>query len=471
MSAVTDPDDARRSTIPVGGMTCDACEKRVGRALLRLPGVESVDVSARRGTAVVTGGPLPPRDRMETAIRSAGYQPAPRSWLSTEASTWTTVVLTCLALVLVAWVAQAAGLADVARGLANPSGGGLLLVLTLGLTAGVSTCMAMVGGLVLGFSASHAAALGSRGTALPSFATRMRPQVAFNVGRIIGFGLLGMILGSLGSAVSLPTRMMGVLALAVAVVMFLLGVRLTGISPRMAAWSPRLPAGLASLLGIDSAAARPYSDPRTALVGAGTFFLPCGFTQAVQVYALSTGSPLAAGLIMATFAVGTTPGLLAVASVPELATGRKRTTVLQVVGVIVLAFALLNVTSGLRLLGVAGTTSAAVAYTQVSANVTVAGGAQTVRMTQSRDGYLPADTVVHAGMPITWVIQATSQWDCSAYLRVPDLGVSIDLKDGVNTIELPALPPGVTPFTCVMGMYSGNLIAIEAPSPNQSTDR
>ena len=28
---------------------------------------------------------------------------------------------------------------------------------------------------------------------------------------------------------------------------------------------------------------------RTALVGAGTFFLPCGFTQAVQVYAL-TGS-------------------------------------------------------------------------------------------------------------------------------------------------------------------------------------
>jgi plastocyanin domain-containing protein len=91
-----------------------------------------------------------------------------------------------------------------------------------------------------------------------------------------------------------------------------------------------------------------------------------------------------------------------------------------------------------------------------------------VRMTQSRDGYLPADTVVHAGMPITWVIQATSQWDCSAYLRVPDLGVSIDLKDGVNTIELPALPPGVTPFTCVMGMYSGNLIAIEAPSPNQS---
>jgi sulfite exporter TauE/SafE len=369
-----------------------------------------------------------------------------------------------LALVVVAWTARTAGLADVAPGIANPSRGGLLLVLALGLTAAVSTCMAMVGGLVLGFSASHAAAVGATGSALPAFTTRMRPQFAFNAGRIIGFGILGAALGAIGSTVGLPTRIMGVLALAVAVVMFLLGIRLTGISPRMAAWSPRLPAGLAGLLGIDAAAGRPYSDVRTALVGAATFFLPCGFTQAVQVYALSTGTPLTAGVIMATFAVGTTPGLLAVASVPEIATGRRRGTVLQVVGVVVLAFSLINVTSGLRLLGVSSAAPAASAEQQVSANVTVLNGVQTVRMTQSPEGYLPADTIVRAGIPITWVIDATSQWDCSAYLRVPALGLSADLKDGTNTIDLPALPPGVVPFTCVMGMYSGNLIAVDAPA-------
>jgi hypothetical protein len=234
----------------------------------------------------------------------------------------------------------------------------------------------------------------------------------------------------------------------------------------MAAWSPRLPAGLGGLLGIDEAPTRPYRDTRTALVGAATFFLPCGFTQAVQVYALSTGSPASAGLIMATFAVGTTPGLLAVASVPEIATGRARGTVLQVVGVVVLAFALLNVTSGLRLLGVAGATATAATAQQVSDNVTVTGGVQTVHMTQTRDGYTPADTVVYAGLPITWSIEATSKWECSAFLRVPDLGVSVDLQDGLNTVQLPALPPGVVPFTCVMGMYSGNLIAIDPPAQN-----
>lgn len=464
MGEQSDPESWQRSTIAVGGMTCDACEKRVGAALLRLPGVESVEVSARRGTAVVAGDALPPRDSLESAVRSAGYDPAAASWITGSAATWITVAVASLVLVGVAWAARSAGIADVAAGLVNPSQGGLLLVLALGLTAGVSTCMAMVGGLVLGFSASHAAAVGATGAALPAFTTRMRPQFAFNAGRIIGFGILGAALGALGSTVGLPTRIMGVLALVVAVVMFLLGVRLTGISPRMAAWSPRLPPGLAGLLGINAAAGRPYSDFRTSLVGAATFFLPCGFTQAVQIFALSTGSPLTAGLIMATFALGTTPGLLAVASVPEIATGRRRATVLQVVGVVVLAFSLLNVTSGLRLLGVSAVAPADVAAQQVSANVTVANGLQTVRMTQSPDGYSPADTVVHAGIPTTWVIDSTSQWDCSAYLRVPTLGLSADLKNGTNTIDLPALAAGVVPFTCVMGMYSGNLIAIDAPT-------
>ena len=89
----------------------------------------------------------------------------------------------------------------------------------------------------------------------------------------------------------------------------------------MAAWSPRLPAGLSRTLGIDTAADGSYSDIRTALVGAATFFLPCGFTQAVQIYAISTANPLTAGLVMATFAVGTTPGLLALGIGPR---GRHR---------------------------------------------------------------------------------------------------------------------------------------------------
>lgn len=464
MSTRTDTGSAQHLAVPVAGMTCGSCERRVTKSLMRLPGVRTVSVSAARGTATVSGDKLPTRSRIEAAIRAAGYEPTTDPWLSPDRSVWRTVLVAALAVAALVWAANAVGLTNITSGLTDPSRGGLLLVLTLGLTAGVSTCMAMVGGLVLGFSASHAASLAAAGKTLPSFAMRMRPQVAFNVGRIVGFGVLGAVLGALGSTLSLPTRLMAVLVLGVAAVMFLLGVRLTGISPRMAAWSPKLPGGVSRLLGVDSATDASYSHVRTALIGAATFFLPCGFTQAVQIYALSTASPLTAGLIMATFAIGTTPGLLALASVPEIATGARQVTVLRVVGVVVLAFALLNVSAGMNLLGLNGPASAP-ASRNASANVTMNGGVQIVHMTQNPRGYEPADTVMYAGFPTKWVIDSTSPYDCSAFIRMPDLDVRVNLAKGLNTVDLPALDPGVVPFTCVMGMYSGNLIVVDKPAP------
>ena len=450
-------------TVPISGMTCTSCEKRVTKALKKVPGVRSVHVSATRGTAVVGGDARVDRDRLDAAIRSAGYEPGAPPWLTRDRSVWRTVAVAALAVAALATALSVLGPADLLAGVSDPGRGGLLLVLILGVTAGVSTCMAMVGGLVLGFSASHAAAHATRGGARLPFTTRMRPQLAFNAGRIVGFGVLGALLGALGSTMSLPTRVTGVLVLAVAVVMFLLGIRLTGVSPRVAAWSPRLPAGLGRVLGIEAATDAGYSHWRTALVGAASFFLPCGFTQAVQVYALSTASPLAAGGIMATFALGTTPGLLALASVPEVTTGTRQATVLRVVGVLVLAFALLNVSSGLNLLGLSGGAASAAGARTASANVTVVDGVQTVRMTQTPGGYEPADTVIYAGMPTTWLIDGTSKFDCSALLRVPDLGIKVNLAEGPNTVRLPALETGTVHFTCVMGMYSGNLFVVDPP--------
>ncbi|HYN67925.1 MAG TPA: sulfite exporter TauE/SafE family protein [Ornithinibacter sp.] len=464
MGTRTGVDTVTSLTLPVSGMTCASCETRVTKALRAVPGVRSVHVSAARGTATVGGDAPLDRDRLATAIRSAGYEPAAAPWLSRDRSLWATVLVAAAVVGALALGIALVGPADLTSGLSDPGRGGLLLVLVLGLTAGISTCMALVGGLVLGFSASHASTLAVRGVTAPPLLARMRPQLAFNAGRIVGFAVLGALLGALGSTMSLPTRVTAVLVLAVAVVMFLLGIRLTGVSPRVAAWSPRLPAALSRALGIGTASSARYSHWRTALAGAATFLLPCGFTQAVQVYALSTASPVAASAIMATFAVGTTPGLLALGSVPEIGAGRRQVAVLQVVGVVVLAFALLNVSSGLNLLGLSGGAAAAGGVRTASSNVTVTDGAQTVRMTQTPRGYEPADTVLYAGMPTTWVIEGTSQFDCSAFIRVPELGLEVDLAQGPNTVELPALDAGTVPFTCVMGMYSGTLFVVEPPT-------
>ena len=444
-------------TVRVAGMTCGACERRVSAAIGALPGVSSVQVSAARGRATLTAEQLPTRDALDKAIRAAGYSPAAPQWINHEGAAWATVGLAVIGVGLIGGLLIALGVPDL---IGSPTdGGGVAVALLVGLAAGFSTCMALVGGLVLALTASYGVRYPDR---VATWQGRVRPQVAFNAGRIVGFGVGGAVLGMLGSAFELPTTALAVMVLVAATVMTILGVRLTGLSPRIAAWTPRLPGRWGDRVAGSGAGA--YSDGRAALAGAATFVLPCGFTQAMQIYAVSTGSPAQAAAVMIAFAVGTTPGLFGLGVAAGIASARGGTVALRAVGVVVLAFALVTAAGSLRSLGLSLPSAGAEAPTSLSSNVTVVGGTQTVTMTQEDEGYSPADTTVYAGLPITWIIESASPYSCAAFLRVPSLDVRATLQAGPNRVDLPALDEGTVDFTCVMGMYGGRLTAIPQPA-------
>ncbi len=445
--------------VPVAGMTCGACERRVAASLRALPGVQSAQVSAARGVAVLEVTQRPSRDSLAEAVAGAGYSLGRTPWFSHDRRTWLVAAAATVAIALLVGVAVATGFTELGTRMTQPGAGGLLVVAVVGLVAGVSTCMALVGGVVLAVAATY------RVTESDSFVRRMRPHVAFQVGRIGGFLVLGAALGWLGSALVLPPIAQGLLMLAVAVVMALLGLRLTGVSPRLAAWSPTLPSSWGRQFGSGPQGGT-YSDTRAALAGASTFFLPCGFTQAVQLYALSTGSPLTAGLTMAVFALGTSPGLLALASVPNLARGTRASAVMALVGVLLIGFAAVNVYGAVNVLGVsAGATSAATSTHELSSNVRLQDGVQVVSMVADGEGYSPATTYVAAGVPIRWEITSNAPLYCTAFLRAPDMGVRVQLLGGSNTVSVRPLELGTWPFTCVMGMYNGTLVAVNPPPP------
>lgn len=453
-------DDAEtRVRLPILGMTCAACEHRVGRRLLAVPGVHAVDVSARRATATLTVDREVPWEGIVDALEGTGYSVGRTPWLTRDRAAWVSAAVAVLVVGAVVAVVAGVGLDQLTSRLGDPGTGGLLAVLVIGLTAGVSTCMALVGGLVLAVSASRDVREGEGSWA------RWRPHAAFHVGRIAGFFVLGAGLGALGARLSLPPVLQAVLLLAVAAAMALLGLRLTGLSPRLSGWSLALPASVTRRLGLDQRAARPYSDGRAALLGTATFFLPCGFTQVVQLYAMTTASPLRSGLVMAVFAIGTAPGLLAIGGLPVLATGARRARVLAVVGVALVVFAAVNLSAASGLLGWRTPGGAVVTAAGVSPNVVVSHGVQVVTMDQAARGYSPASTVVYAGLPIRWVVTSDSGYNCAAYLRQVGGPWRFDLKTGVNTIDLPAMGAGTFSFTCVMGMYSGSLVAVDRPPP------
>jgi sulfite exporter TauE/SafE len=89
------------------------------------------------------------------------------------------------------------------------------------------------------------------------------------------------------------------------------------------------------------------------LIGGATFFLPCGFTQSMQVYAVSTGSLVTGALTMFFFALGTLPvlALLSFTSFAIRARGQQGV-FFKSVGLLVILFAVFNVANGLAAIGV-----------------------------------------------------------------------------------------------------------------------
>ena len=443
--------------VPIAGMTCTACEVRVSRAIQRVPGVLAARVSAKAGEAlVVCSGPLD-MDAVTRVVEKAGYRVAEdnRRWLSRDSKLWRDVALAVACVVLAVLVWRVTGLSAVGDSLSRSAlGGNLLFVVLLGVAASVSTCMALVGGIVMGISARFAQ---THPEATP--AQRLRPQAMFNLGRVVGFALLGALVGALGGAINVNGIALGLLMVVVAVVMGILGVKLTGMSPRLATYSFTLPSSWTSWMynGTDGS----YKDSSAMLMGAASFFLPCGFTQAVQVYALSTGSPLQAGLTMALFAVGTTPGLMGVGALSGIAKGERGARIFRWVGVVVIAFAALNLSNGFALIGPFDGTSATAQAGARTSNVTDVDGVQVARVEVSASGYSPSQTVVYADEPVKWEIVATG-FGCASIINATDLGVSGTVQaTSDTTAEFTLAEPGTYTYHCAMGMYQGSCVAID----------
>ena len=225
-------------------------------------------------------------------------------------------------------------------GIVNLAGSGSMTYTTafvVGLIASVSTCMAVVGGLVLSLSATYA-----------KEGEGARPQILFHVGRLVSFFILGGVIGAVGSAFQLGGTGTFVLSFIVAIILLILGLNLLDIFPWTKKLLPTLPASLSKRVkGLKSA----NTTLTPLFIGAATFILPCGFTQSMQLYSLSTGSFLEGALTMTVFALGTLP-VLALLSFSSLSIKKMQTGVFyKTAGLVVIFFGLFNLMSSLVAVG------------------------------------------------------------------------------------------------------------------------
>ena len=64
--------NTQTATLKIHGMHCGGCASKISAALLKLDGIESVDVSPQKGEAAISGSPFPDDTTLRGAIASAG---------------------------------------------------------------------------------------------------------------------------------------------------------------------------------------------------------------------------------------------------------------------------------------------------------------------------------------------------------------------------------------------------------------
>lgn len=447
-------------SISIKGMHCKSCTVMVADELNKIPGVKHVSVSLKTDTATIRYINEPTDAQVEYAVESAGYIVGweKKTLFSKDKSAYTQFAFSLAWIAIIFLFLKNIGFGGInLDGLSDNKG---IMALAVGVTAGFSTCMALVGGLILGLSARYAEKHQSS-TAIQRF----RPHLLFNLGRIVTFFVLGGVVGLFGSFFRLNSSITGLLTIAIGLVMLTLGLQLTELFPRLANKGITLPAGLAKFIGINQHKQKEYSHKNAMVMGGLTFFLPCGFTQAMQLVAIGSGSFVTGSIVMGLFAIGTAPGLLGVGGLTSIVKGKFAKVFFRFAGALVVLLSFYNISNGFNLTGYKFSLGGG----QTSGSVSVPIDKNTIVLKtiftpgDNAEDISPSTFNVEVGKNYVLSIEAKGDGQgCMSTIMIPGVyDTPILIKKGMLTIPFKINKPGAYDITCAMGIVRGSITATE----------
>src|SRR3989339_1997289 len=449
----------------IRGMHCPSCEILIEKKLLEFENIKSVEASTSRGEVTIEyDGEKPSLDKLNDTFKKAGYVFFDQSLNTAEDVNVKDffIALGIGLLIIIGFIGlNKLGLS----GLVNvTSGSSLPTFFALGLIAGISSCAALVGGIILSMSKQWSALYSP--TDAP--AKKFTPHLLFNFGRLLAYVALGFLLGAIGDKLNLSFKFGPILVIIFSVIMIALALQMLGVK-MFRKFQPTAPRFITRYIANETNFKGKYMP---FFMGAFTFFLPCGFTITAQSLALLSGNALQGGLIMLFFALGPLPALLAIGlSSARLAQNPRRSArFLKVAGILVLFFALYNINFQLNVLGINSLSDlkqTAAAKSDSAANdkdlAPIGEGKQLLKMNASANGYSPNYFKVRAGIPVRWEITDTGTSGCTNAVISKNLFTGeIPLTPGQTSIkEFTPTKPGRYKFSCWMGMVSGVIDVVE----------
>ena len=443
------------------------------KKLATLKEIKSVEASVSKGKVfIIYEGERPSIDRLNKIFKGENYlffdQPVKIAERK-EGNSFFTIVGAVLFIIIGFFLIKNSGL----TGLINVnSTSSLPVFFLLGLLAGVSSCAALVGGLVLSMSKQWLELYTEKESTLE----KLQPHLMFNVGRLVSYAILGGVIGAIGSKFQISLTFTSILIIAVLVMMSFLALQMLGVRA-FRKFQFTMPKFITRRIADETKFQGKYTP---FIMGVLTFFLPCGFTITAQGLALISGGAIQGALIMLFFALGTLPmlSIIGLSSVKFSQRPHLANKFLKVAGVLVLFFALYNINAQLNVLGFSSLSDIKLNprnQSSVSNNEEgfppIINGKQIIKMEASSYGYKPNYFKVKTGIPVRWEITDKGTSGCTnAIISRSLFSGEIPLTPGQTSIkEFTPTKAGKYKFSCWMGMVSGIIEVIDGKGTGKNS--
>lgn len=334
-----------KKTVYIDGMHCISCEILLTKQLNEINGVKVIDISHKTWKLMLELKTQNHFSKIKKAIFDLDYtikgenEVLSKKDISCEISWKKKTLWIQIGAIFAIWglvflLLRNIDIYSYFPGLSNNASIGVALL--MGFVASLSTCLAVTGSVVLGFGEYIDDSKG--------WLWHLRVQWSFHIWRILWFFLLWWILGLLWQVFKMSISVNATLTIIVGIVLFYMGLHMLGLVPSITKFGFHLPkTWTKSIFNIKN----PLFAP---VIWALTFFLPCGFTQSMQLVAMSSGNFWQGWFVMAMFALWTMPILLGVGLWSSYIKDHKFGMVNKIIWALIVFFGIFSISNGWTLL-------------------------------------------------------------------------------------------------------------------------
>lgn len=276
---------------------------------------------------------------------------------------------------------------------------------------------------------------------------KIKKPLLYNLGRLVSYTILGGLVGLLGSIFQLSKQLQGILLVLSALCLLLMGLSRLGFFSF-------------SILKNHKKRKKSTVSPNAFILGLLNGFMPCGPLQAMQLYALSTGSVLYGALSMFLFCLGTIPLMLFFGTFANYLNRGLQIKINQISTFLIIVLSLTMLNRGLLTMGIDVTSYFTTNYDSYLKS-SIKEGYQIIEFDLSYSGY--KDIVVEKGTKVELIIHASKEslTGCNNSISIPGYGITVDLHEGENKIEFFPDKIGTYTYTCWMGMLKNKIVVVD----------